>query len=361
MQKFSWILILLPLFIFLTGCVQQEQVKVIDEVAGICPLPLPATYAASIPCQSCLPTTASLTLRPDSLYFLKVSRIDPQTGSEDIRAEIGVWKYVATENSIVLATYDNVARTLVINGLNSLRVVRVTGGIIPPDVNYDLILTDTPPENSDVVRVRGMYSYMTDAGQFSECLSGAVFPVAMQDENAALERAYMNTPHAQAEPLLVTFEASLALNVGKKEYGDKESIVPVRFIDIQPGIECNGRKSAKLRLVDNYWRLIELNGKAINLKEGKKNPFFHLATRDNQIQGFAGCNRFVGSYLARGEMFLFSNMSGSRMACVQGMELEDAFFHMLSQSKGYRIKESILELLDQDGNTLARLKFAGGI
>ena len=141
---------------------------------------------------------------------------------------------------------------------------------------------------------------------------------------------------------------------------DEEAIVPVRFINIQPGIACDGKKSSRLRVVDNTWRLIEIDGKAIKLEEGQKNPFLHLQTKNNQMQGFAGCNRFSGTYLVKGEIFLFNKMIGSRMACVGGMELEDAFFQVLSATEGYQIKGDILGLRDRNGKVLARLQHAGG-
>lgn len=352
--------LLFVLFILLPGCAQQEHTPVTDEAGAVCPLPLPSFYTADIPCRDCPPTTASLTLRPDSLYFLRVTSTNRETGAEESRAEIGVWKYVSTGNTILLATYDNVARTLLITPTNNLRVVKISGGIIPPDVNYDLIRDDSNPEYNDVVRIQGMYSYMADAGLFSECLTGATFPVAMKAENAALERAYMNTPHGQAEPILVTLDGRLTSRLSMKGLRDEEAIVPERFINIQPGISCSGEKSSRLRIVDNTWRLIEMDGKAIKLEEGQKNPFVHLQTKNNRMQGFAGCNRFSGTYLVKGEIFLFNKMAGSRMACVSGMELEDAFFKVLSATEGYRIERDVLELRDRNGKMLAKLKHAGG-
>ena len=37
----------------------------------------------------------------------------------------------------------------------------------------------------------GMYSYLADAANFTECLTGARYPVAMEADNLALERAYL--------------------------------------------------------------------------------------------------------------------------------------------------------------------------
>ncbi|MEA2115412.1 MAG: META domain-containing protein [Thermodesulfobacteriota bacterium] len=342
------------------GCAKHEHTPIADETGAICPLPLPATYVADIPCRDCPPTTAALTLRPDSLYFLRVKTVQPDTGAETVKAEIGVWKYVSSGNTILLATYDNVARTLHITPTNKLRVIKVSGGIIPPDVNYDLSRDDSNPGYNDVVPVQGMYSYMADAGLFTECLSGARFPVAMEAQNAALERAYLNTPHGQAEPVLVSLEARLTTRPRYGGVGYEEAVVPVRFINIQPGIACTGEKSSKLRLVDNSWRLIELDGKPIELSEDQKNPFVHLQTKDNRMQGFAGCNRFSGTYLVKGSIFLFNKMIRSRMACVDGIEMEENFFRALSATDGYHINGDILELRDRSGKVLARLRHAGG-
>jgi len=351
--------LLLTLFILLPGCAQQEHTPVTDETGTVCPLPLPTVYVADIPCHDCPPTTASLTLRPDALYFLRVTSTNPETGAEESKAEIGVWKFVSVGNTILLTTYDNVAGTLLITPTNNLRVVKVSGGIIPPYVNYDLIRDDSKPGYDDVVRIKGMYSYMADAGRFTECLTDATFPVAMEAENAALEQAYMNTPHGQAEPILVTLEARLKSRhrMGGLRY--EEAVVPVRFINIRPGIACDGKKSSRLRLVDNTWRLIEMDGKPINLDEVQSNPFVHLQTKGNRMNGFAGCNRFFGTYLVKGEIFFFNKRVSRRLACVSGMEMEDSFFKVLSATEGYRIEGEILELRDRNGKVLARLH-AGG-
>jgi heat shock protein HslJ len=158
--------------------------------------------------------------------------------------------------------------------------------------------------------------------------------------------------------MLVTLDGRIAYS----ETADPGDIlVPVRFIRIQPGIRCSGEKSSRLRLVDNSWRLMDMNGTPLNLKQGQRNPFISLETRDNRIHGFAGCNRFSGTYLVKGEIFLFNKMISTRMACVDGMVMEDEFFRVLSATEGYRIEGDILELRDHSGKVLARLRHAGGM
>jgi heat shock protein HslJ len=361
MQKLYKILVLL-LILLLPGCANRSQQTQVTNAAGaICPLPVPATYTADIPCRECQPTSASLTLRPDALYFLRITSRDADTGARVVRAEMGVWKYIAAGNTILLNTYDNAARTLVITGSGQLRVVRVSGGIIPPDVNYDLVLSEGGSVYTDLVRVQGMYSYREGSGVFNECLTGAAFPVADEEENAALERAYMNTPHGQLEPILVTLDARLSSNlrVGAMKY--EEVLVPARFINIRPGIGCDGGKSSRLTLVDNSWHLKTLAGKPVELDEDQKAPYFSLKTEGNRLEAFAGCNRISGTYLVKGELFFFNKVIERRMACAKGIELEFAFLNVLKHTERYRIKGEILELRDREGKPLATFQYAGGI
>ena len=349
----------LILFLLLAGCA-QPQPQVVDETGAVCPLPLPSIYTAEIPCDGCPPTKVFLTLRPDSLYFLRISSTSAETGAEEVKAEIGAWKYVAAGRTILLATYDNIARTLLITPESNLRVVKVSGGIIPPDVNYDLVRDDANPGYNDVVHVQGMYSYTADAGRFTECLSGAEFPVADEAENAGLERAYMNTPHGQGDPLLINLDARLISRPKVGGLGYEEAVVPVHFVDIKPGVDCTGEKSSKLTLVDNTWRLVEINGKPLEMQEGQDVPFVHLASKDNLVRGYGGCNRFTGTFLVKGEIFLFNKRVGTRMACVNGMDLEYEFFRILSATDGYHIAGNILELRNREGKVLAKLEHAGG-
>ena len=363
MRMFASLLVFFAV-LFLSACIQQQNGPGNTGPTSVenCPLSLPATYTAHIPCKNCLPTTVSLTLRPDSLYFVRIVAHNPETGNEDIKAETGAWHYVPEGNTLLLAAYDNVARTLSITSEDHLRVVKIAGkGIIPPDVNYDLIRDDATPGYYDVVRIKGMYSYAAGIGQFRECLSGAELLLAREKENAALERAYLNTPHGRAEPMLVTLDARVSFRMENETAGYGDVLVPVHFIKIQPGVGCDGTKNRRLRLVDNSWRLLEMNGIPLELKEGQRHPFIALETKGNRIHGFAGCNRFSGTYLVKGEILLLNKMISTRMACTAGMTMEDEFFRTLSATEAYRIDGDILELRDRRGAVLARFRHAGGI
>jgi heat shock protein HslJ len=69
--------------------------------------------------------------------------------------------------------------------------------------------------------------------------------------------------------------------------------------------------------------------------------------------GFAGCNRAAGSYTIDGPTLHFNPMAMTRMACTQGMELEQAYAALLGTVRGYRFTNDTLELLSGD-TVLAR-------
>lgn len=87
--------------------------------------------------------------------------------------------------------------------------------------------------------MRGMYRYMADAAIFTECRTGKSFPVAFEEDNRALEEAYLSVPHPPGEPLLVTLEGRIVKRMPMEGPGPVSTIVPVRFIGISPGEICD--------------------------------------------------------------------------------------------------------------------------
>ena len=55
-------------------------------------------------------------------------------------------------------------------------------------------------------QMRGMYSYMADAGWYTDCLTGTRMPVAQEGDNAALEAAYSKARQMAGAPMLAVVE-----------------------------------------------------------------------------------------------------------------------------------------------------------
>lgn len=92
------------------------------------------------------------------------------------------------------------------------------------------------------------------------------------------------------------------------------------------------------RIVEKYWKLVELNGQAVELTEGMREPFLILKSEDNRVNGNSSCNGFFGSYELNEETqrISFSQMGGTMMACMN-MELERGFLDMLQNVDNYSI------------------------
>lgn len=106
------------------------------------------------------------------------------------------------------------------------------------------------------------------------------------------------------------------------------------------------------KLENTEWKLVELNG--ATAQTGPKGAFLTLDSASHRVSGSGGCNRLVGSYQVMGDQLRFSPMAGTRMACAQGMEVEQAFLEAVGQVSRWKITGGKLQLLDSTGKVLAR-------
>jgi copper homeostasis protein (lipoprotein) len=349
MRRFSSFLLIF--FLFLAGCAPHRE-QTPDKTVNAFVVKLPAVYRADLSMKECPSMSFVLTLRPDGLYFLRAER--GASGADQVQTEVGVWKSNAKRSIIQLNSYDNAVLTLAATRARRLRVLKVSGGIMPSLVRYEFVLTDTAPNYNDAVRMQGMYSRRPEGGTFRECLSGITFPVARGGGSSELERATLTALHGQGKSIYVVLDARLSSRRGRGE-----RLVPVRFVHVDPARSCDGEESRITTITDNRWHLLEINGRKLEADSVKKIPFLKVKSRDSLIEGFAGCNRFSGTWFFTGDRFMFSRTAATRMACPVGMEVEDAFLRALDNTRRYQIKDNILELVDRSGEVRARLRYTG--
>ena len=65
---------------------------------------------------------------------------------------------------------------------------------------------------------------------------------------------------------------------------------------------------AQAELTESYWKLIELNGNAVEAKEGGKEAHIILRKEGNRVNGNGGCNNLMGTYSINGEKINFSQI-----------------------------------------------------
>jgi heat shock protein HslJ len=86
-------------------------------------------------------------------------------------------------------------------------------------------------------------------------------------------------------------------------------------------VQTNKNDPAKELITQQKWRLVKLEGQ--EMPESKTPAYFTLHPEDKKINGFAGCNNFMGEYtLETGNRIRFSKIASTRMACPD-MEIDE--------------------------------------
>lgn len=86
--------------------------------------------------------------------------------NDAVQAEMGVWRYNEEKKIVQLTSYDKAVRIFAITGKKVLKLIKVSGGIMPPLVRYDFTLTTSEPIYEGVVRVQGCTAVNAGAGFF---------------------------------------------------------------------------------------------------------------------------------------------------------------------------------------------------
>lgn len=317
------------------------------------PGPAHGTYAGVLPCADCAGIRHTLVLRPDGAFFLRLTYLGKGEGEGDSFDDIGRWAS-AEDGTLTLHGGHEAPVKLAVARDGVLRMLDAGGRPIESSLNYDLTLAEgggVPFEPR--LLMRGMYSYMADAGLFTECMTGLRLPVAMEADNAALERAYSAARSEPAQPLLVSLEGRIARRPRMEGSGDQEALVPERFIKVSPGESCDGAPSSP-PLEDTHWVLVRLGDEPVTATKGRP-PYLMLDPKTHSLSGYAACNRITGRYQLDGRKLRLGPIALTRMACAEGMELERAFAQALGEVAEWRIQDGALELLDGEGRLLARL------
>jgi copper homeostasis protein (lipoprotein) len=214
--------------------------------------------------------------------------------------------------------------------------------------------TPAPPREiepkSEAPQLRGMYSYMADAGWYTDCRSGMRMPVAQEGDNAALERAYSKARHMAGAPLLAVVEGHVE-DRAPMEGAKRPTLIVEKFISVESQ-GCSGPQSTA-QLENTYWKLMTLDGVSMESPQGAREIHFVLHSEGKRVAGFSGCNQLMGSYHLTGAKLDFREVGGTLMACENGMEQEQKFQQLFPRVAGWRIAGESLQLLGGAGAVLA--------
>ncbi|MDQ6764355.1 MAG: META domain-containing protein [Bacteroidota bacterium] len=97
-------------------------------------------------------------------------------------------------------------------------------------------------------------------------------------------------------------------------------------------------------LKETYWKLTELMGKTVTMDSANQKEIHLVLKKDGTVQGFAGCNGFGGTYIAKNDFNIsFSDMIHTMMACPT-LDTENELFIVLKTVDNYYVTGDTLTL-----------------
>lgn len=319
-------------------------------------LALPASFAGDLPCADCEAIRHHLDLWPDQAFHLRREWIG---GAEPlVRDDIGRWSADPSRDALILWSGGAAVLEFAITNAGTLRLLDQAGQPIESDLPYELAanggLQPTPVSGAFI----GEFVYFADAAVFTECRTGLSFPVAMEGDYLALERAYLEARPEPMAPVVATVLGGIDLREGM-EGGMRQTLTVSRFDGLWPGLTCE-RAQADASFTDTYWRIDALDGNALGAVDGRREP--HVSFRSTDAGGAfsatVGCNRINGGFTQAGDGALaLSPGAMTMMACPPPLDalerqLVDAFGRVASM----RITGPTMVFEDADGAVIARFE-----
>ena len=121
--------------------------------------------------------------------------------------------------------------------------------------------------------------------------------------------------------------------------------------------EASAAHPATAALRDTYWKLVELGGQPVAMLPGQEREVrITLASQDQRLMGFSGCNALGGSFAQNGTSLKFDQLASSMRLCEPALNaLERQVLYTLVATNGQRINGQRLTLL-ADEQVLARFE-----
>ncbi len=291
-----------------------------------------------------------LDLISKDVYFLRTRYLKNEKLSKPFD-DIGKW-HIDDKNRIVLKGGREAPIYFYVLDDKSLELMDLKGERINSKLNYKLEISNTVKTIEPRLFMQGMYSYMADAALFTECITGMIFPVSLEGDNIALERAYLKTKTIAGQKIKVHLDARIAYRDAMEGNKKVRKIIVKRFIKLIPKEVCQNIY-AKATLLNTYWKLTMIGDKAVQSTTRRE---AHIIFSNSKIKGTSGCNSIVGKYTLDKDKLSFSSkgVAMTRMFCKGSLEKE--FISALKEMHRYEIKGECLEIFDVKGTKLARFE-----
>jgi len=320
-----------------------------------------AIFTGNLPCADCTAVRHQLELFPNGSFFLRRAYLGK--GRDAFVDEIGRWTLSRDGSTLTLKGSRDTTLRIAIGKPDTLHVL---GGSAKGNASSragTLALTNRAPPIEPRLEMRGMFTYMADAGRFTECSSRQSWPVAQEGDNAALESAYLSGRRSDGEEMLVKVEGRVTTRPRMDGGGRERTLVVERFMAARPGERCagGGALTANASVENTYWRLTSLGNQAVAVRPGQQESYLMLNAETGRMSGWAGCSGVSGRYRVNDAGLTFNTLMSMRTTCpAKGSEFERRYLTALRSVSRAKVTKQRLELFDARGKSLARFEAKRG-
>jgi len=320
---------------------------------------LPGTFAGELSAPSGPGILHRLDLWPDQVFQLR--RVPSGGGTQ--QDSLGRWFVDPDRRALFLEGTGEPPLAFMIQGDGALRLLDQAGRPIERAPPPTLARRDGFAPFAPRLSLRGMFLDVADSARFTECVSGRSWPVAMEGDFLALQRAYLATRPAPREgalpeALLATVEATVVERPRMEGAGTQPTLLVERFVALSPGEAC-ARPPATASLRNTFWRIVTLAGEAIPPEEGRREPYLLISAAEPRFAATVGCNQMLGGVETAGDGLRFRPGPMTLMACPPPLDSrERRVASLLGEVARYRLDGTTLALLAADGRTLATFEAA---
>lgn len=315
---------------------------------------LPASFAGILPCMASDGVGSQLDLWPDGVFHLQ-RRCEGTTSRDDDR---GRWERTPESDGIRLHGGREMPLVFSWRGPDVLVPLDVqghpTGG-----GRFELRRLPAFRPASIALGLHGMFRYMADAASLEECLTGRTYPVAMEGDYLALERAYMaSEAGGTGKPIMASFDGEIAERPAMEGERMTPTVIVKRFVNLWPDGRCEQAMS-RASLADTYWRLVRLGDEPVVTAANEREAHLVLHSRNDLYKGSFGCFRYAGHYRVDGEGITFDapqwTAEGACVAVAPGSASppRSAYSDTLRSVQRWTINAQVLEWFDGAGNSVA--------
>lgn len=110
----------------------------------------------------------------------------------------------------------------------------------------------------------------------------------------------------------------------------------------------------KPELTEGKWVLKTLNGQDVSDLKEPITIYFDI--QGKKISGFAGCNRYFGSFTSAESSVTFSEIGSTKMFCEETMTAETNYMAALQNAQSFEIQDKSLRLSGSDNVILEFVK-----